>query len=60
MHHPMFGAHYSDNQGIIDHFLPMALANDYDVYFNGHEHLLNYAHVPKSGDLKDYVKEPKE
>ena len=39
MHHPMFGLHYDDYQSIIDDYLPLIQQNNWDVYFNGHEHL---------------------
>lgn len=48
MHHPMYGMHYNDYQPIIDHFLPVFKDGKFDAFFNGHEHLLNYAQVPKS------------
>jgi len=43
MHHPMYGEHYHDNGGIINKFLPLIEQHNYDVYFNGHEHMMNYA-----------------
>ena len=43
MHHPMFGLHYDDYQSIIDDFKPLIADHGYDVFFNGHEHLQNYA-----------------
>jgi len=46
MHHPMFGMHYDDYNSIIDDFLPLMVENNYDVFFNGHEHLQNYAYHP--------------
>jgi hypothetical protein len=39
MHHPMFGVFNDDYQSIIDHYLPLAQENQFDVFFNGHEHL---------------------
>ena len=53
MHHPLFGLHYNDYQSIIDDFLPVALENDFDVYFNGHEHLMNYGFYDVSGLATD-------
>mmetsp|Transcript_32444 Transcript_32444/g.49642 ORF Transcript_32444/g.49642 Transcript_32444/m.49642 type:complete len:111 (+) Transcript_32444:556-888(+) len=51
MHHPMFAVHYSDNQGFIDHYLPILHENGYDVQFNGHEHMMNYASItPDQGE----------
>ena len=46
MHHPMYGEHYNDNGGIINKFLPMIEEHNYDAYFNGHEHMMNYAQIP--------------
>mmetsp|Transcript_11171 Transcript_11171/g.18773 ORF Transcript_11171/g.18773 Transcript_11171/m.18773 type:complete len:385 (-) Transcript_11171:28-1182(-) len=48
MHHPLFGLHYNDYQSLINDFLPVALQNDFDVYFNGHEHLMNYGFYDKT------------
>ena len=39
MHHPMFGLHYQDYQTIIEDFLPKIKESNFDVFFNGHEHL---------------------
>mmetsp|Transcript_42673 Transcript_42673/g.65459 ORF Transcript_42673/g.65459 Transcript_42673/m.65459 type:complete len:251 (+) Transcript_42673:397-1149(+) len=57
MHHPMYGAHYNDNTNIIDHFLPLAEKYGLDAYFNGHEHLLNYAYIPK-GESHNHTYDP--
>jgi len=42
----MYGEHYNDNGGIINKFLPMIEEHNYDAYFNGHEHMMNYAQIP--------------
>lgn len=54
MHHPMFGLHYLDYEAIINDFLPRMEANGYDVFLNGHEHLMNYARVETGVDYKQY------
>lgn len=46
MHHPYFAIHYNDNLDVIQDFLPLARKAQHDVFFAGHEHLLNYAVVP--------------
>ena len=43
MHHPMFGAHFGDYKNIHEDFLPLIRQANFDVFFNGHEHLMNYA-----------------
>lgn len=48
MHHPMFALHYLDYSAIITDFLPLIQDAGYDIFFNGHEHLLNYGR-PKKG-----------
>jgi hypothetical protein len=53
MHHPMFGLHYDDYETIIGDFLPLIQDAKYDVFFNGHEHLQNYAHHPYDGKFKE-------
>jgi hypothetical protein len=45
-HHPLYGEHYHDNTGLINMFLPLLEEHKYDVYFNGHEHMMNYAQIP--------------
>ena len=45
MHHPMFGLHYQDYQAIINDFLPKISKAKFDVFFNGHEHLMNYGNI---------------
>jgi len=60
MHHPMFGLHYDDYGSIIKDFLPIIDKYDFDVYFNGHEHLLNYATVDRNATFKsDFTEAPK-
>ena len=50
MHHPMFGLHIGDYKTIINDYLPLIQEANYDFYFNGHEHQLNYAHVPYTSE----------
>ena len=45
--------HYDDTETIVTNLMPLLKQHNYDVYFNGHEHLLNYAHAPD-----DLFKEP--
>jgi len=45
-HYPMFGMHYDDIDLMVDNLLPMLRDYGFDVHFNGHEHMLNYAHTP--------------
>ena len=44
MHHPMFGVHYTDNMHIQNDFMPLIKEFGFDAYFNGHEHMQNYAY----------------
>jgi hypothetical protein len=53
MHHPMFGAFYQDYHAIINDFLPLIEKNNFDIFFNGHEHLNAYASVYKNEKLDD-------
>jgi len=46
--------HYSDTEEIVLHLMKKLRDNNYDVYLNGHEHMMNYAHAPDS-----IYKEPK-
>lgn len=55
MHHPMFGMFYQDYEAIIADFLPRMQRNSQDVYFNGHEHLLNYANIPAQVDVNQFT-----
>lgn len=45
-HYPLFGMHYDDTEDIITTLMPLLKEHEYDVYFNGHEHQMNYAHAP--------------
>jgi len=47
-HYPLFGMHYTDTEMIVTHLMPLLKEHGYDVYFNGHEHMMNYAHAPDS------------
>jgi hypothetical protein len=54
MHHPMFGLHYDDYQSIINDFLPLIKAANFDAFFNGHEHLQNYANTDSKQFFTDF------
>lgn len=43
MHHPMFGIFYQDYHAIVNDFMPRIQEHNYDIFFNGHEHLNAYA-----------------
>lgn len=47
-HYPIFPLHYSpsDFAGIVNVFLPMLMAHNFDLYLCGHEHLLGYTQIP--------------
>jgi hypothetical protein len=48
-HHMMFGAYYPDDGIMMKDFLSkMEAYGGYDVYFNGHEHLMSFSTVPKN------------
>ena len=44
----MFPLSYSpsDFASIVNYFLPILMAHKFDLYLNGHEHLLAYISVP--------------
>ena len=44
LHHPMWGKWYPDFSNIVLNFLPMLQDHKFDVYLNGHEHVISYAH----------------
>ena len=48
LHHPMFGKWYPDFANIVLNFLPMLQEHKFDLYLNGHEHVISYAHYPYS------------
>ena len=48
LHHPMWGKWYPDFANIVLNFLPMLQDHKFDVYLNGHEHVISYAHYPYS------------
>lgn len=58
MHHMMFGLHYTDYGAIIDEFLPLMKKHNYDLFFNGHEHQMNYAYTPTDIDLEYHKFQP--
>ena len=45
-HHPIYGKMYKDIQHIIDNYLPLLVEHKFDLYLNGHEHILEYAYHP--------------
>jgi hypothetical protein len=45
-HYPLFGMHYDDTEDIITTLMPLLKEHNFDVYFNGHEHQMNYAFAP--------------
>jgi len=47
-HHSLWGKWYVDYTHIIDSYFPMLTEYKFDVYFNGHEHTLDYAYYPYS------------
>ena len=47
-HHPMWGKWYPDFANIVLNFLPMMQDHKFDLYLNGHEHVISYAHYPYS------------
>ena len=50
-HYPMWSLSYpeSDFISIVNFFLPILMNHKFDLYLNGHEHLLAYAHLPYLG-----------
>ena len=48
LHHPIWGKWYPDFANIVLNYLPMLQEHDFDVYLNGHEHVISYAHYPYS------------
>ena len=46
LHHPTLGLFYPDSAQLANTFLGKLKDHKYDVYFNGHEHLLNHATIP--------------
>ena len=44
LHHPMWGKWYPDFPHIVLNYLPMLQEHKFDLYLNGHEHVISYAH----------------
>lgn len=44
LHHPIWGKAYPDFANIALNFLPILLDHKFDLYLNGHEHVISYAH----------------
>ena len=47
-HHPLFAKWYADYSHLINDYLPILMKHKFDLYLNGHEHLLEYAFYPYS------------
>jgi hypothetical protein len=45
-HHPIYAKMYYDIQHIIDNYLPLLVEHKFDLYLNGHEHILEYVYHP--------------
>jgi 3',5'-cyclic AMP phosphodiesterase CpdA len=56
-HHPMYNMHYDDYPAIIEDFLPLLRKHKYDIYFGGHEHMLNHALVPETSEIETLTEE---
>lgn len=52
LHHPMWGKWYPDFQNIVSNYLPLLQEFKFDLYLNGHEHVVSFAHY-------DYAQVPK-
>ena len=48
-HHPLFGVDADDYREIIKDFLPGIQAHNYDIFFNGHEHMMTLSTAPVNG-----------
>ena len=48
LHHPMWGKWYPDFSPIVLNYLPMLQEHKFDLYLNGHEHVIAYASYPHS------------
>lgn len=48
LHHPMWGKWYPDFANIVSNYLPLLQEYKFDLYLNGHEHVISYAHYPYS------------
>ena len=46
LHHPMWGKWYPDFSPIVDNYLPMLQEYKFDLYLNGHEHVMSHASYP--------------
>lgn len=47
-HHPMFGKWYQDSDHLTMDLLPLLMKYNFDLYLNGHEHVLTYSYYPYS------------
>jgi hypothetical protein len=48
LHHPMWGKWYPDYAPLVLNYLPILQEHKFDLYLNGHEHVISYAHYPYS------------
>lgn len=44
LHHPMWAKWYPDFANIVSNYLPLLQEHEFDLYLNGHEHVISYAH----------------
>jgi hypothetical protein len=58
-HYPIFAFHYEqiNYQQIATIFLPILQAHKFDLYLNGHEHILGYVQIPMNPALNE-IEEP--
>jgi hypothetical protein len=42
-HHPAYDMHNSDLPAIVEEFHPLFKEHEYDVFINGHSHMMAYA-----------------
>lgn len=59
LHHPMWGKWYPDFANIVLNYLPLLQEFKFDLYLNGHEHVISYAHylysqVPESKSVENH------
>jgi len=58
LHHPMWGKWYPDFANIVSNYLPLLQEFNFDLYFNGHEHVISYAHYNYTQVPKNYAHVP--
>ena len=57
LHHPMWAKWYPDFANIVSNYLPLLQEHKFDLYLNGHEHVISYAHFAYNLVPRDSVKE---